>query len=123
VSIPGLLIAVIALVVAALCALADGALLAIVDVAAPAVGEESTLGSRDLTHRSLSIARLIAHVVAGVAAAIAFGLDARAPHGAVLLAIAIAVAIVGLGDLGPRAAGDALGARVLTTLRPLIRVV
>jgi len=123
VSIPALLIAIIAVAIAALCAAADGALLTVGDRPASSGGEGAASAQRDLAHRSLSIARLIAHVVAGVSAAIALRLDVRAPHSAVLLAIAIAVAIVLIGDMGPRAAGDALGPRALAALRPLIRSV
>lgn len=115
------IIAIVALGVAALCAAADGALLATTELPATPGGEPPGSGARELTHRSLSVARLIALVVAGVAAAAAAELDERTPHVAVLLVIAIAVAITVLGEMAPRAAGGAIGARILATLHTAIR--
>jgi putative hemolysin len=115
-------IALLALATAALCAAADGALLSVTNAPAPGAGPEAATGGlRDVTHRALSIARLIGQLTAGVAAAAAARLDARPMGTALPLAALIAAAIVLLGEVGPRAAGDALGERALAALRPITR--
>ncbi|HET7622872.1 MAG TPA: hemolysin family protein [Gemmatimonadaceae bacterium] len=107
-SIACVVVSLIALVSGALAAAADGALLA----AASTHGngpEEPTGGVRNVTHRSLSIARLFTHLVAGAAGAAALGLPQLGTREAVPAAIVLAVVIVALGEVLPRAVGDALG--------------
>lgn len=116
-----LVIALVALVWAALVAAADGALLSVSDIATNGMAEAPTGGPRDATHRALSIGRLIALLVAGVAAARAFGLDTQPPGVAIGLGIVIAVVAVLLGDVMPRAAGEAVGGRALAALSAVVR--
>lgn len=116
-----LVIALVALVWAALVAAADGALLSVSDIATNGTVEAPTGGPRDATHRALSIGRLIALLVAGVAAARALGLDTQSPGVAIGLGIVIAVVAVLLGDVMPRAAGEAVGARALAGLSAVVR--
>ena len=127
-----LALALVALACAGLVAAADGALLSISDMSgAGAPVEAPTAGNRDATHRALSIARLVALLVAGVAAARAFALGAQPPGIAVALGAAIAIVAVVFGDVVPRAAGEAVGDHALaalsavihaaeTTMRPLV---
>jgi CBS domain containing-hemolysin-like protein len=123
-SVAAVMVAVLALIASALCAAADGALLSVADSpnAAGGGGDGPTGGLRDVTHRSLSIARLIAILVTGVAAGSA--LDLRAFSGAVAAPAALAVAVVILlvGELGPRAAGEAIGEPTLRALGGVVRL-
>jgi CBS domain containing-hemolysin-like protein len=111
----------VALICSALSAAADGALLA----AASSHGngpEGPTGGVRNVTHRSLSIARLFTHLVAGAAGAAALGLaELKAPE-AVPAGIVLALAVVALGEVLPRAAGDALGAQSPGLLHAVARI-
>ena len=121
-SIPALAIFLLSLAFAALTAVADGALLS--TVSTPGEGSEGpTGGLRDVTHRSLSVARLVAHLVAGASGAVALGMLAQPVREAVPVGIALAIVIVALGEMLPRAAGDALGARALAGLRSVVRLV
>ena len=119
-SIPALTIFVLALACAALTAAADGALLS--GASSPGPGPEGpTGGLRDVTHRSLSIARLFAHLVAGVTGAAVVGLTTLPPRAAVPAGIILALVIVAFGEVLPRAAGDALGAHALDGLQSVVR--
>lgn len=122
-SIVAALVALVALAVTALCAAADGALLSVSDApnAIGAGGESPTGGLRDATHRSLAIARLIAIVATGVAAGSALDLRALSSGLAALLAIAVAIVILVVGELVPRAAGEAVGAPALRSLSGVVR--
>lgn len=119
-SVLALVIAVLALAWASLLAAADGALLSVSDSSAEAV-EAPTGGARDATHRALSIARLIALLVAGVGGARAFDLAGQSPGVAVGAGIVIAVLAVLLGEVIPRAAGEAVGTRALQALGAVVR--
>lgn len=122
---PGaLLLAIVALLVGAVCAAADGALLAgSLSANASRGAELPTGGFRDWTHRALSTARLIAHLTAGAAAAVGFDLAGRPTVAAVVLAIAAAIVIVFLGEVAPRAFGDAIGQPVIVALRPAVAAI
>lgn len=121
VSVLALVVAVVALVAAALIAAADGALLSVSDTPNGGIGSEApTGGTRDATHRALSIARLIALVVATVCAARAFGLGAHSAGVALAAGVGMAIVAVVLGDLIPRAAGEALGGRALSALGAVV---
>jgi CBS domain containing-hemolysin-like protein len=100
-------VALIALICGALAAAADGALLA----AASSHGgaEEPTGGVRNITHRSLSIARVFTHLIAGASGAAALGLTRLDAREAVPAGLVLALVVAALGEVLPRAAGDALG--------------
>lgn len=121
-SVVSLVIALVALVWTALVAAADGALLSVSDIATNGTAEAPTGGPRDTTHRALSIARLIALLVAGVAGARALGLAAQSPGVAIGAGLVIAVVAVLLGDVIPRAAGEALGGRALAALSAVVHL-
>jgi len=121
VSALSLVIALAALAWAALLAAADGALLSVSDTATGGTVEAPTGGPRDASHRALSIARLIALLVAGVCAARACGLDERSPGVAIGSGLIIAIVAVLLGEVIPRAAGEAVGARALGALSAVVR--
>lgn len=117
-----LVVALMALVAAGLIAAADGALLSVSDMPiGGGVTEAPTGGSRDASHRALSIARLIALVIAGVLAARAFELAAQSTGIALVAGLGIAAVAVVLGDIIPRAAGEAVGARALAALGIVVR--
>ncbi|HEY9450668.1 MAG TPA: hemolysin family protein [Gemmatimonadaceae bacterium] len=119
-NLPALLVFALALGAGALASAADGALLS--TSALRVVGSEApTGGLRNVTHRSLSMARLIAHLIAGASGALAIGLASLTVRWASLGAIALVLVIVLAGDVLPRAAGDALGARALARLRVAVR--
>jgi putative hemolysin len=80
-------------------------------------------GYRDRAHRSLSIGRLVAHVATGVCAALALRLGERPTAWAMPLALIVAVGVVSLSEVFPRAIGDALGAPALRRLRPFVHAV
>ncbi len=116
------LIAAVGAIVAAICSAADAALLGSVEPAAPA-GEGSTLphgDRRDLTHRALSIVRVAAYLLAGVAAAVALDLGDRPAALSLVLALLIAAVVVVAFEELPRAIGDVLGAPLLRALAPVI---
>jgi putative hemolysin len=119
-----ILFAIVATLLGAACAAADGALLT---TAADPLGRDISGGPirsyRDRAHRSLSIGRLIAHMAAGVCAAVALRLADRPAQWAMPLALAVAVAVVLLSEAIPRAVGDAVGAPALRRLRPFVHVV
>ncbi|MFI5241648.1 MAG: hemolysin family protein [Gemmatimonadales bacterium] len=111
------IVAVFALAFAALCAVADGALLT------AGLESESREGStlprgdeREHTHRALSIARLFAQLTCGASFAIAAGL---ADHDVALslpLARAGVIVILVVGEILPREIGDLVGTPALTSL-------
>ncbi len=102
--------------VAALCAAADGALLTI-DVDAPAdePGLHRFLRAREATHRALAFGRILAQLAAGALLAIA--LEA-AVHP--LLASVVAIGTIVVSESGARALGDVLGVRALRRLAPVV---
>ncbi|HEU4643764.1 MAG TPA: hemolysin family protein [Gemmatimonadaceae bacterium] len=118
-----LVVALAALAVGALAAAADGALLSVADVPSAPGAEGPTGGFRDLTHRSLGIARLVAHLVCGVSAAIAVDVPHRPAGIALLLVVGIAVVVAVLGEIAPRAAGDAFDGRALAALGGAVRTI
>jgi CBS domain containing-hemolysin-like protein len=115
-----LLISLIALLCGALAAAADGALLAAASSHSGGT-EEPTGGVRNITHRSLSIARLFTHLIAGAAGAAALGLARLDAREAVPAAMVVALVVVALAELLPRAAGDALGPRSPEALHAVAR--
>jgi magnesium and cobalt exporter, CNNM family len=118
------LILALAAVVAAVCAAADGAALAI----APEDTQRDPrlrplVEARERTHRTLAFARLTAQLTAGASTAVALGLG-RGRHAwwlDGLAAIVAAVVVVGLAEAGARAFGDAVGARAALALATTTR--
>lgn len=102
-------------VVAALCAAADGALLTIDDDEWPAdAAVRHLLATREATHRALAFGRILAQLGTGAALAVALS---AASH--VLLATAVGLLVIIVSESGARALGDVLGARALRRLAPV----
>ena len=114
------IISFIALICGALAAAADGALLAA--TSSHGGGNEGpTGGVRNITHRSLSIARLFTHLIAGAAGAAALGLARMDAREAVPAGIVLALFVVAFAEVLPRAAGDALGPQSPESLHAVAR--
>jgi putative hemolysin len=108
------IVTVLALALAALCALADGALLTAGRDTQTREGTTLPHGDdRERTHRALSITRLLAQITSGAAFAIATGLWMRPAAAAVGVALGGVVLILVLGEILPREVGDMIGAPVL----------
>ena len=110
-------VAVLSLAFAALCAVADGALLTAGRESESREGSTLPRGDeREHTHRALSIARLFAQIACGASFAIATGLADRE------LAVSLPLALVGvlfiliIGELLPREIGDLVGTPALNSL-------
>lgn len=114
---------------AALAAVADGALLAENSPIAPA-DRNGTLPpptvtrpvvARERAHRALSFARLLGHGIAGGALALALGLAERTELQALGLLALAGLITVALAESTARAIGDALGDDAITRLRGFTR--
>lgn len=103
---------------AALCAAADGALLTIDEDFPPGdPALQRFLREREATHRALAFARILSQLAAG--ALLALALEA-ASH--VVLAIASGIVIIVVSESGARALGDLLAARALRRLAPVVHL-
>jgi putative hemolysin len=115
------IIALLALALAALCALADGALLTVGRDTQTREGTTLPHGdARERTHRALSIARLLAQITSGASFAVATDLWARPAPAAVGIALGGVVLILVLGEILPREVGDIIGAPALDRFAPLL---
>ena len=121
---PGALItAAIAAILGALWAAADGALLTLEPPRERGEGPTvAGMGARSRAHRALSFARIAAQLTAAIALTYALGIDRATFAVALGGAIVIALATMMLLETAPRAVGEAAGARMLATLRPMVRV-
>ncbi len=105
---------------AALAAVADGALLSEESssttgtpdrgvLTAPAPPVPRAIPARERSHRALAFARVLGHLMAGSALALALGLEGRATAQALLLLALAGLLTVALAESIARAVGDALG--------------
>lgn len=120
VDLVALVLAVASAAVAALCAVSDGALLALDpedDLPAPL---RDLYDRREKTHRALAFARIVAQLISG--AFVAWGLWplAATSGGRLLIGAAAALLLVGVSESLARSAGDTLGARAATRFFRLI---
>ncbi|MEP6835588.1 MAG: hemolysin family protein [Gemmatimonas sp.] len=129
------IMAVTGAVIAALAAVADGALLSdapTIDtpgrdglLSPPVEPHNSALGhalpKRERQHRALAFARLLGHGVAGGAVAIALDLGDRTTPSAIAVLIATGLITVSVAESIARAVGDALGERAAALLAPITR--
>lgn len=109
---------------AALCSLADGALLAI-EGSAPGLPPRAAaiVTRRESAHHALAFARIVALLLAGTLSASAI-VEAGVSGGAALaLVMAAGVIVVVLAETVARAAGDALGASALGALAGCVAAV
>ncbi|MEQ1693357.1 MAG: hemolysin family protein, partial [Gemmatimonas sp.] len=114
---------------AAMAAVADGALLA--EHGALASGERNGLvpqptvtrpvASRERAHRALSFARVVGHGIAGGALALALGLAERTELQGILLLVISGMVTVAVAESTARAVGDALGDQASDRMRGLTR--
>ncbi|HEY3286786.1 MAG TPA: hemolysin family protein [Gemmatimonadaceae bacterium] len=103
--------------VAAMCAATDGALLTIDRDEVPA-GDPVTrlLAERESVHRALAFGRILMQLGAGAAIAVAVG-----PEMGVVIAIIVAALTVAVSESAARAFGDMLALRALHQLAPVAR--
>jgi CBS domain containing-hemolysin-like protein len=116
---------------AALAAVADGALLA--EHGALSAGDRNGViplptisrpnAKRERAHRALSFVRVLGHVVAGSAIALALGLAERTDAQALALLILAGLITVAVAESTARALGDALGEHASARLRFFTRTV
>ena len=127
--------ALVGAVIAAVAAVADGALLSdapTIDTPArdglltshtephnAALGQ--ALPKRERQHRALAFARLLGHGVAGGSVAIALQLGDRTTPSAIAVLVATGLITVSLAESIARAVGDALGERAAMLLAPFTR--
>ena len=97
--------------------LADSAALS----AALAEGAEPPAPRREVPHRALAFARMLAQLGAGAFSALALRTAALPGWLALLLLAAAAYVVVALTEAAGRELGDALGERAVGPLRPLVR--
>ncbi|HEV7704009.1 MAG TPA: hemolysin family protein [Gemmatimonadaceae bacterium] len=108
------IVAVLALAVAAVSALADGALLTAGRDSQSREGSTLPRGdARERTHRALSIMRLFAQITSGASFAIAFEPWSRPAPVSAAIALGGVIVILVLGEILPREVGDSIGAPVL----------
>ena len=118
------IVAVFALGVAALSALADGALLTAGRDTQTREGSTLPRGdARERTHRALTITRLFAQLTSGAALAMATELSTRPAPMAALIALGGLIVILVLGEILPREVGDMIGAPVLARFALFISLV
>jgi CBS domain containing-hemolysin-like protein len=117
------ILAILAAVCAALCALADGALLSIADdaPAAPAVG--ALLARKEAAHRSLAFGRIVSLLLAGAFAGGALAMGGLSSEVLALLVVAIGLVVVSLAESSARTVGDSMGMRAVESMAPFIAVV
>jgi CBS domain containing-hemolysin-like protein len=121
-------VAVVAALAGALCVAADGALQGTDGEPPPPPGGAlppagAAPGRREQSHRALSFARLVAHLVAAAAAGVGLRIYARPMPEALALGAALVVTLVLVADALPRAIGEAAGRPMLRRLRPVVRAV
>lgn len=111
-----------AVVLAALAAAADGALLGGDPDPEPAPPVVGVLRRRERAHRALSLARVLAHLVAGAAVAQWLGIEQADGVRGLALALAAALVIVIVVEGVSRSVGFATAPRLAIAFGPLIRV-
>lgn len=116
---------------AAIAAVADGALLAEHggnsaaerDGVIPLPAVVRAIPARERAHRALSFLRVVGHLVAGSAIAMALGLAERTELQGMALLVFAGLITVALAESTARAIGDALGAQATERMRGFTRVV
>ena len=108
----------------ALCALADGALLALDEDDPPATpAARALLARREKAHRSLAFGRIVTQLLAGAGAAAALKSSGIPATQIAPLVIGVGVLVVIITESAARTAGDALGALAIERLALLIAAV
>ena len=130
------ILALLGAVIAAVAAVADGALLsdaptidaALRDVLLPNPEPHNTavgraLPTRERQHRALAYARLLGHGLAGGSLAIALDIGDRTQTSAILTLVITGLFTVTIAESMARTVGDALGERAAVLLAPVTRTV
>jgi magnesium and cobalt exporter, CNNM family len=118
-----LTVAVIAAILGVLWAAADGALLALEPPRDRGEGPTvAGMGARSRAHRALSFARIAAQLTAAIAVTYALGIHRAVFPVALFAGLLVGFATMMLLETAPRAVGEAAGARMLATLRPMVRL-
>jgi putative hemolysin len=120
---PGALtVATIAALLGMLWAAADGALLALEPPRDRGEGPTvAGMGARSRAHRALSFARIAAQLTTAIAVTYALGIHRAVFPVALVSGLIIGFSTMMLLETAPRAVGEAAGARMLATLRPMVR--
>ncbi len=115
------LLAIVAAATAALCALADGALLSLGDDT-PSVSPrvQALLTRRESAHRALAFGRIVAQLLSGVLTAAAL-VTSNLPRAVVVPLVLLAgVLIVGAAESVARTAGDSMGVTAIESLATFV---
>ena len=121
-----LVLAVLAGLTAAVCAYADGALLAIDDdesVVALTPDVRALLGRRERAHRALAFARILSQLMAGAATAAAIRVTTVSAERIAPFVLVAGILLVVVTESAARTAGDAAGAAAVQRLIPTIRLI
>ncbi|MFI5311070.1 MAG: hemolysin family protein [Gemmatimonadales bacterium] len=114
----------VAALAAALCALADGAVLSIDEDEPPAsVAVRALLARREKAHRALAFGRILSQLLAGAAAAAALKASGVPPQQVAPLVLVAGILVVVITESAARTAGDALGASAVERAAPVIAAV
>ena len=121
---PGALtIAIVAALFGMLWAAADGALLALEPPRERGEGPTvAGMGARSRAHRALSFARISAQLTTAIAVTYALEIHRALFPVALVSGLLVGFATMMLLETAPRAVGAAAGARMLATLRPMVRL-
>ena len=118
-----LIVTAVAALLGMLWAAADGALLALEPPRARGEGPTvAGMGARSRAHRALSFARISAQLTAAIGLTYTLEVHRAVFPVALASALLIGVATMMLLETAPRAVGEAAGAPMLATLRPLVRL-
>ncbi|MCX5763032.1 MAG: hypothetical protein NTU67_00060, partial [Gemmatimonadetes bacterium] len=102
--------AILAMSLAALCAYADGALLALEDDEPPSAPRVADLlARREAVHRALAFGRIVGQLLAGAAVAVALRAAAIPASELTAVAVAIGIVVIAVTEIVARTAGDSVG--------------
>jgi putative hemolysin len=118
-----LMLATLCSCVAGLCAVSDGALLALEGEGALSPSLASLYARRERTHRALAFTRVVAQLASGAAVAMAFDLRHLLPGERLILAVISGAIFVGISESLARSAGDTMGVRAAERFHAFIIVV
>ncbi len=107
--------ALLAMALAALCAYADGALLALEDDEPPSsVLVAELLARRELVHRALAFGRIVGQLLAGGAVAVALRMAGLPADDVTIVVFSAGILVVAVAEIVARTAGDLAGASGVT---------
>jgi CBS domain containing-hemolysin-like protein len=118
-------IALAAATLAALCAFADGALLGLdADEPPSDARTRALLERRERAHRALAFGRIVAQLLSGAATTVALLATGWLPAAWATPGVVVAgIALLGITEVGARAAGDVAGARGLARVGGVVEAV